>query len=185
MNITALSEQIGNGLLMLFLVGIPLYGFFRKVPVYDTFVEGAKEAFPTFLRILPFMVAMLVAVGMLRASGAFEIITQALAPLLNKLGIPPEIAPIALMRPFSSSAAFGMLGDLLHNQQLLHPKGDQSYLSHLGVIVASTTESTFYIVAIYFGAAGITKNRHVIPASVIVDIVGILTAVWITNWLLG
>jgi spore maturation protein B len=178
MNITAVSEQLGNGLILLFLVGIPFYGFCRKVPVYEVFVEGAKEAFPTFLRIMPFIVAMLVAVGMLRASGAFDLLNHLIAPALSKIGIPPEIAPIAIMRPFSSAAAMGLVADLLQTH------GGNNYLSHMAIIVASTTESTFYIIAIYFGAAGITKNRHVIPASVIVDIVGILSAVWITSWLL-
>ncbi|MES2219072.1 MAG: nucleoside recognition domain-containing protein [Pseudomonadota bacterium] len=178
MTITGISDLMGNGLILLFLVGIPVYAFFRKVPVYDVFVEGAKEGFPTFLRIAPFMIAMLVAVGMLRASGAFELLNQVLAPMLGKIGIPPEIAPIAIMRPFSATAAMGMVADLLHTH------GGNDYLSHMAIIVASTTESTFYIVAIYFGAASITKNRHVIPASVIVDIVGILSAVWITCWLL-
>jgi spore maturation protein B len=178
MNVTGLADQIGNALILLFLVGIPLYGLSRKVPVYEVFVEGAKEAFPTFLRIMPFIVGMLVAVGMLRASGAFELLNSVISPLLSKIGIPPEIAPIALMRPFSAAAATGLVMDLLHTH------GGNDYLSHMAIIVASTTESTFYIIAIYFGAAGITKNRHVIPASVVVDVVGILSAVWITSWLL-
>jgi spore maturation protein B len=178
MSIGAVSEQLGNVLILLFLVGIPLYAFFRKVPVYDTFVEGAKEGFPTFLRIAPFMIAMLVAVGMLRASGAFELLNHLIAPALGKIGIPAEIVPIAIMRPFSSSAAMGMVADLLHTH------GGNDYMSHLAIIVASTTESTFYIIAVYFGAASITKNRHVLPASLIVDIVGIFSAIWITTWLL-
>lgn len=178
MTIAALSEQIGNILILLFLVGIPLYGHYRKVPVYDTFIEGAKEGFPTFIRIMPFLVAMLVAVGMLRASGAFDILSQALTPILSKIGIPAEIIPIAIMRPFSTSSAMAIVADLIHTH------GGNSFISHLGIIVASTTESTFYIIAIYFGAVGISKNRHTIPASVIVDIVGILSAIWITCWLL-
>jgi spore maturation protein B len=178
MTITAFSEQLGNGLIILFLVGIPLYAFFRKVPVYDKFIEGAQEGLPTFIRILPYMVAMLVAVGMLRAAGAFDLLAHVLGPFLDKIGIPAEIVPIALLRPFSASAANGVVMDMLHNQ------GGNSFITHLGIIVASTTESTFYIIAIYFGAAGIRKNRHVIPASLIVDIVGILTAIWITKWLL-
>jgi spore maturation protein B len=179
MNITSFSENLGNGLILLFLVGIPLYAAFRKVPVYEKFIEGAQEGLPTFIRIMPYMVAMLVAVGMLRASGAFDLLAHVVGPLAAKLNIPAEIVPIALLRPFSSSAAMAVLADLLHTQ------GGNSFISHLGIIVASTTESTFYIIAIYFGAASIRKNRHVIPASLIVDIVGIFSAIWITTWLLS
>lgn len=179
MTITAMSEQLGNILILLFLVGIPLYAHFRKVPVYETFVKGAAEGIPTFIRIVPYMVGMLVAIGMLRASGAFDLLNHFLAPALGKLGIPPEIVPIALIRPFSASAATATVADLLHTQ------GGNSFISHMGVIVATTTETTFYIVAVYFGAAGIRNNRHVIPASLIVDVVGIFTAIWITRWLLG
>ena len=179
MNITSFSENLGNGLILLFLLGIPLYAAFRKVPVYEKFIEGAQEGLPTFIRIMPYMVAMLVAVGMLRASGAFDLLAHVVGPLAAKLNIPAEIVPIALLRPFSSSAAMAVLADLLHTQ------GGNSFISHLGIIVASTTESTFYIIAIYFGAASIRKNRHVILSSLIVDIVGIFSAIWITTWLLS
>jgi spore maturation protein B len=178
MTIAAISEQLGNVLILLFLVGIPFYAYCRKVPVYDAFVEGAKEGFPTFIRVVPFMIAMLVAIGMLRASGAFDLLNQALLPFLTKLGIPPEIVPIAILRPFSASAANAVVADLLHTQ------GGNSFISHLAVIVASTTDTTFYLIALYFGAANIRKNRHAVPASIVVDIVGILSAVWITQLLL-
>jgi spore maturation protein B len=180
MTIGAVSEQLGNILVLLFLVGIPLYAHFRKVPVYDTFIKGATEGIPTFIRIVPYMVAMLVAVGMLRASGAFDLLNNLLAPVLAKIGIPPEIVPIVLIRPFSASAATGVVADLLHTQ------GGNTLHSHLGVIVAAASaETTFYIVAVYFGAAGIRSNRHVIPASLMVDVVGMLSAIWIGTWLLG
>lgn len=178
MTLAAISEQLGNAIILLFLVGIPLYAYYRKVPVYDAFIEGAKEGFPTFVRIIPYMVAMLVAIGMLRASGAFDLLNNALSPFLIKLGIPAEIVPIALLRPFSSGAANAVVADLLHT------KGGDSFLSHLAVIVASTTDTTFYLIALYFGVANIKKQRHVIPASLIVDIIGILSAIWITQLLL-
>jgi spore maturation protein B len=178
MNITTFSEQLGNTLILLFLVGIPFYGYCRKVPVYDKFIEGAKEGIPTFIRLVPYMVAMLVAVGMLRAAGGFDLLAQLLTPVLTKFGIPPEIIPIAILRPFSASAALAAVADLLHTQ------GGNSFVGHMGIIVASTTESTFYIIAIYFGAASIRNYRHVVPASVIVDMVGIISAIAITKWLL-
>jgi spore maturation protein B len=178
MSITTLSENIGNILLLLFLVGIPLYGQYKKVPVYDTFVEGAKEGFPTFLRIMPFMIGMLVAISMLRASGAFDLLTQLLAPGLAWLGIPPEIAPIAVLRPFSATAATATVADILHTQ------GGNTPLAHMATIVAGTTDTTFFILAMYFGAANIRNTRHAVPTSIVVDIVGILSAVWISKWFL-
>jgi spore maturation protein B len=178
MTIAAISEQIGNCIILLFVVGIPLYAHFRKIPVYDTFVEGAKEGFPTMIKLIPYLVGMLVAIGMLRASGAFDLLSTLLTPFLTKLGIPAEIVPIAIIRPFSSSAATAAVADLLHNQ------GGNTYLSHLAAIVAGTTETTFYVVAVYFGAANIRNTRHAVPTSIIVDITGILAAVWIAHWLL-
>jgi spore maturation protein B len=178
MTAAALSEQIGNCLILLFVVGIPLYAHFRKIPVYDTFIEGAKEGFPTLIKLIPYLVGMLVAIGMLRASGTFDLLAQLLAPLLMKVGIPAEIVPIAIIRPFSSSAATAAVAELLHTQ------GGDSYLSHVAAIVAGTTETTFYVVAVYFGAANIRNTRHAIPTSIIVDITGILAAVWIARWLL-
>jgi spore maturation protein B len=178
MTFSALCEPFGNALILLFLVGIPLYGFFKKVPVYDTFVEGAKEGIPTFVRLVPYMVAMLVAVGMLRASGAFDLLNHVLAPWLKTLGIPPEIVPIVLVRPFSGSATTAALADLLHQQ------GGNAFISHLATVVAGTTETTFYVIAVYFGAANIKNIRHALPTSLVVDVVGILSAIWITQWVL-
>lgn len=178
MSIAAISEQVGNILLLLFLVGIPLYGHIHKVRVYDTFIEGAKEGFPTFLRIMPVMLGMLVAIGMMRASGAFDLFTHLMSPVFNWLGIPTEITPIALIRPFSSSAATASAAEILHTE------GGNSSLSHLATVVSGTTETTFLILAMYFGAANIHKTRHAVPTGIIVDIVGILSAVWITHWFL-
>lgn len=179
MTISTISEQVGNSLILLFLVGIPIYGFLKKVPVYNTFVEGAKEGFPVFLRIFPYMLAMLVAIGMLRASGAFDLLGHALSPFLNKLGIPIEIIPIMLVRPFSAGAAMGVLADLLHTQ------GGNAFVSHLGAIVANSADTTFYIAVIYFGAAAIRNTRHAIPVSILVDMVAMFSAIFFAHWLLA
>jgi spore maturation protein B len=179
MSLSAISEVIGNSVILLFVVGIPVYAHFRKVPVYDTFIEGAKEGFPLLIRLIPYFVGMLVAIGMLRASGAFDLLSNLLTPLLIHLGIPVEIVPIALIRPFSGSAATAAVADLLHNQ------GGNAYLSHLGAIVMNATEATFYVVAVYCGAANIRKIRHALTASLIVDITAMLTAIWVANAVLG
>ncbi len=178
MTLSLFSEFIGNGLILFFVVGIPLYAYSRKIPVYDTFIEGAKEGFPILMKLIPYLVGMLVAIGMLRASGAFDLLSHLISPLLTKLGIPAEIVPIAIVRPFSNSAATAVVAELIHTQ------GGDSYLSHLATIVAGTTETTFYIIAVYFGAANIRNTRHAVPTGIIVDIAGILAAVWIGSWLL-
>ena len=178
MTLSSISELIGNSLILFFVVGIPVYAHSRKIPVYDTFVEGAKEGFPTLIKLIPYLVGMLVAIGMLRASGAFDLLNQVVSPFLTKLGIPAEIIPIAIVRPFSNSAANAVVAELLHTQ------GGNSYLSHLATIVAGTTETTFYILAVYFGAANIRNTRHAVATGIIVDIAGILAAVWIGSLLL-
>lgn len=178
MTFAAISAWMGNGLILLFLVGIPLYGAFKKVPVYEKFVEGAREGFPTFLRIFPYILAMLVAIGMLRASGAFDLLNHWLTPVFGKMGIPAEVVPIAVIRPFSASGAMAVLADLLHTY------GGNARISHLGAIVASSADTTFYVAAIYFGAAMIRNVRHALSLSIIVDIIGMLSAIWIAGWLL-
>lgn len=179
MTVAGVSEYLGNALILLFLAGIPLYAhLFKKVPVYEVFVAGAKEGFPVFLRVMPYMVAMLVAVGMLRASGTFDLLEQILRPFLQSVGIPGDILPVMLIRPFSGSGATAAVADLLQKH------GGDSFISHMGVVVAGTTEATFYIIAVYFGAAGIRNTRYALPVSLLVDVVGLLTAIWVTRWLL-
>ena len=178
MTLSTLCGMIGNALLLLFLVGIPVYAFIKKVPVYETFVEGAKEGFPVFLRIFPYMLAMLVAIGMLRASGAFDLLNHIVAPFFHRLGIPLEVIPIMLIRPFSAGAAMGMLGDLLHTQ------GGNTFTSHLGAIVSNSADTTFYIAAIYFGAAAIKKARYALTVSLLVDLVGMTSAIFFAHCLL-
>lgn len=178
MTFSTLCESAGNTLILLFLVGIPVYGFFKKLPVYNTFVEGAKDGFSVFLRIFPYALAMLVAIGMLRASGAFDLMSQALSPMFTKLGIPLEVIPIALIRPFSAGAAMGVLADLLHTH------GGNAYISHLGAIVSNSADTTFYIASIYFGAAAIRNTRHTISVSILVDIIAMFSAIFFSNFLL-
>lgn len=178
MTFSTICASAGNSLILLFLVGIPVYGFFKKVPVYNTFVEGAKDGFSVFLRIFPYMMAMLVAIGMLRASGAFDLMSHALSPALSKLGIPIEVVPIALIRPFSAGAAMGVLADLLHTD------GGNAFVSHLGAIVANSADTTFYIATIYFGAAAIRNTRHAIPVSILVDMIAMFSAVFFAHVLL-
>jgi len=178
MTLSIFANYFGNGLLLLFLLGIPLYGAYRKVPVYDAFVEGAKDGFPTFLRIFPYVLAMLVAIGMLRASGAFDLLSHWLTPWCGKLGIPADVVPLAVIRPFSASGAIAVLADLVHTH------GGNAMISHVAAVVASSADTTFYIAVIYFGAVAIKNTRYALSLSLWVDVVGMLTAIWVSMWLL-
>lgn len=177
MNIMTLLNPISNGLFLSFVVGIPSYAAFKKINAYDSFITGAKEGFQTVIRILPYLVAMLVALGMLRASGFFELLSSFLSPILSKWGIPPEILPLALVRPFSGSAANGITAELIHHY------GGNSYIAHLAATIMGSTETTFYIVAVYMGSVAIKKTRYAIPAGLIADAVGVIASIIICSYL--
>ncbi len=136
-------------------------------------MEGAKEGFTIAVRIIPYLVAILVAIGMLRASGALEWILVGLKPLLSLIGFPPENLPLALMRPLSGSGSFGLLADLVNEY------GTDSLQAKIGATMYGSTETTFYVLAVYFGAVGIRKTRHAVVAGLIADITGVLAAVYI------
>lgn len=178
MSLQTTSAAISNYIFLTIVAGIPAYAFLRGVKVYDVFVEGAKEGFQVVLRIIPFLVAMLVAIGMFRASGGFDLIAQALAPLLSKIGMPGDILPLVLVRPFSGSAANGMLADIIHQH------GGNAYISHLAGTIMGSTETTFYVLAVYFGAVAIRRTRHAVAVGLIADATAVLIALWICRLLL-
>lgn len=155
----------------LFLVAIPLYGVARGVKVYESFVEGAKGGFQTAIRIIPYLVAILVAVGMLRAAGAIEMLSRGLDPLLARLHFPAEILPLALMRPLSGSGSLGIV------TELIQAHGPDSFLGRLAATAYGSTETTFYVLAVYFGAVGIKKARHAVFAGLVADVVSIVAAI--------
>lgn len=155
----------------LFLVAIPLYGVARGVKVYESFVEGAKGGFQTAIRIIPYLVAILVAVGMLRAAGAIQMLSRGLDPLLARLHFPAEILPLALMRPLSGSGSLGIVTELIQ----VH--GPDSLLGRLAATAYGSTETTFYVLAVYFGAVGIKKVRHAVFAGLVADVVSIVAAI--------
>lgn len=157
------------------LVVIPLYGMFKKVKVYETFTEGAKEGFQTAVTIIPFLVGMLVAIGAFRASGGMDILTNLLSPITEAFGMPGEVVPMALMKPLSGGGASGLMNDLFTTY------GPDSIIGRMASVMAGSTETTFYVLAVYFGAVGIKKTRHAVPAGLIADVVGIITAVVVTN----
>lgn len=163
----------------LLLAGIPLYALTRKVNVYAAFLEGARGGFETGVRIVPPLVAVLVALGMLRSSGALEAAARALAPLLDPLGIPASVLPLMVIRPLSGGAALGVVGDVLRSE------GPDSYAGRLVSVMCGSTETTFYVLAVYFGAAGITRYRHALPAALLADLAGMTAAVVVVRLLFG
>ncbi|MEJ2257633.1 MAG: spore maturation protein [Woeseiaceae bacterium] len=161
------------------LVGIPFYALaVRKVPVYEVFVDGAKDGFTIAIRIIPYLVAILVAIGMFRASGALDLLLNALAPVLNFLGFPPENLPLALMRPLSGSGSLGLLTDLINEN------GVDSLVAKIGATMYGSSETTFYVLAVYFGSVGVIRSRHAIPAGLFADAVGAIAAVFFCKLLL-
>jgi spore maturation protein B len=162
------------------LVGIPFYGLLiKKVKVYETFVEGAKDGFTIAVRIIPYLVAILVAIGMFRASGALDLLLNFLSPVLTLIGFPPENLPLALMRPLSGSGSLGLLTDLINAH------GPDSLIAKIGATMFGSTETTFYVLAVYFGSVGIRKTRHALVAGLFADAVGVLSAVYICKFFFG
>jgi spore maturation protein B len=161
------------------LAGIPILAVARGVKVYPAFVEGAKEGFQTSVRIIPPLVAIFVALGMLRASGAMDALTQALAPAIGWAGVPASVVPMFLVRPLSGGGALGVVGDVLRSE------GADSYAGRLVSVMAGSTETTFYVLAVYMGAAGVTRYRQALPAGLLADVAGMTAAVVVVRLLFG
>jgi spore maturation protein B len=173
--ILALSLIVLPWLILLF----PLYAALRRVPVYDEFVVGGKEGFSVVLRIIPYIVAMLVAVGMFRAAGGLDLITWLVSPITGLLHFPSALVPIALIRPFSSTAALALLTELIKSN------GPDSLLALTAATFYGCSETTFYVIAVYFGSVGIRQTRHAIPAGLVADVVGPIASVIVCRAVLG
>ena len=155
------------------------WGFFKKVRVYEVFVEGAKEGFHTAIRIIPYLVAMLFAIGIFRASGAMDVLISIITPLTNLIGMPPDALPMAFMRPLSGSGSLGIMTELMK----VH--GPDSFIGVLASTLYGSSETTFYILAVYFGSVNIKNTRHAVPVGLLADLAGMLAAVFICRILFG
>ena len=155
-----------------FLLAIALFGLIKRVDLWSALIEGAGEGLKVTLRILPPLIALLTAVYMLRASGALELLGGLLEPVLTAVGIPPETIGLLLVRPVSGSAALGV------GAELISTYGPDSLVGRIAAVMLGSTETTFYTVAVYFGAAKIAKTRYAIPAALCGDIAGFLAASW-------
>ncbi len=162
-------EQIANGIVPVLICGFLLFGYFRGVPVYEAVTEGAKEGFQVAIRIIPFMVAIFVAIGMFRASGTLDLIAAFLSPITTQIGLPTEALSMALIRPLSGSGAFGLMSEIVENDP-------NSFLANLVSIMQGSTETTFYVLAVYFGSIGIINTRYTLLAALSADIVGMVSA---------
>jgi len=173
----SISPWIIPGLMLGFLA----FGIIRRVRVYEVFVEGAKEGFQVAIKIIPFLVAILVAVGMFRASGAMETMVSILGAWTQKVGLPAEALPMALLRPLSGSGAYGIVASIINEPSI----GPDSYTGYLVSTLQGSTETTFYVLAVYFGAIQVKRIRHALPAALTADVAGIMAAVLICSLLYG
>ncbi|OGT90171.1 MAG: spore maturation protein [Gammaproteobacteria bacterium RIFOXYA12_FULL_61_12] len=155
------------------------FGVLRRVPVYEAFIEGGREGFQLGMRIIPYLVAILTAVGMFRASGAMDYLTSLIGPLTSPLGLPAEALPMALMRPLSGSGAYAIMAGTLSAPG----QGPDTYIGWLVSTLQGSSETTFYVLAVYFGAVGIKRARHAVPAALMADLAGVAAAVFICSWL--
>lgn len=173
------GRQISPWIIPVLMVGLLGFGAARKVRVYEAFVEGAREGFRVAVRIIPYLVAILVAVGMFRASGALEVLVAAIGPATALIGLPAEALPMALLRPLSGSGAYGILASVIQDPAI----GPDGYVGILVSTFQGSTETTFYVIAVYFGAVQVRRVRHALAAGLTADAAGIIGAVAICSYL--
>jgi spore maturation protein B len=175
--IRAALETISLWAIPVLLVLIPLAGLIRQVKVYDVFIDGAKEGFDVGVKIIPFLVGILVAIGMFRGSGAMELLTSALRPLANATGFPAELVPLAILRSLTGS------GSLAFTTDLVKTHGADSLIARTAATMYGSTETTFYVLAVYFGAVGVRRTRHAVPAALVGDVAAAIAAVAVCAWM--
>jgi len=159
------------------IIGFPLYGLYRRVPVYEEFVTGAREGFQVAVNIIPYLVAILFAVAMFRASGAMDFMVTGLRPLLGPLGFPPEVLPMAITRPLTGSGSAAIMLDLINQH------GADSLIVKMAATMYGSSETTFYVIAVYFGAVNIRKTRHAVPAGLLADLAAAILSVVVVRWM--
>lgn len=154
---------------------ILLYGTYKKVPTYETFVDGAKEGFSMAISVIPYLVGMMVAISVFRASGAMDFFIDLMKPALHAIGVPSEIVPLALIRPISGTGALGMTTDLIATY------GPDSFIGRLASTMQGSTDTTLYVLTVYFGAVGIKKMGDALKVGLLADIVGIVASIVIVT----
>ena len=163
----------------LLIAAILLYGTYKKVPTYESFVEGGKEGITISFAIIPYLVGMLVAIAVFRASGEMEAFVGVIKPLFSMIGVPSEIVPLAIIRPISGNAALGMTSDLLSTY------GTESFIGRLASVIQGSTDTTFYVLTVYFGAVGIKKMGDALKVGLLADLVGLAAAITAVVFIFG
>jgi spore maturation protein B len=170
---TSLIQGLSRWAIPLLLLGITTLGLSKRVPIYESFVEGAKEGWQTALRILPYLVGMLVAIQVFQHSGALDRLIDLVSPLTNFLGFPREVLPLALMRPISGSGSLALLS------QTFATFGPDSLVGRVAATVMGSTETSLYVLTVYAGSVGLKRTRHTLATSLISDVAGVLAALYI------
>lgn len=170
-----IMQTISLWALPVILLLILTMGLIKKVPLYETFTDGAKDGFKVAINIIPYLVAIIVAISMFRASGIIDIIEQICAPVLSKFNVPADTIPIMIVRSLSGSAALGVFSDIANNL------GPDSYATKLAAVMVGSSETTFYVLAVYFGAVGISKLRYAVLVGLLADFIGIVAAISVCN----
>lgn len=158
---------------------IPLYAAYRKVPVYETFVDGAKEGFDTAIRIIPHLVGMMASISLFRASGALDALIGLVLPLAQKLGVPGEVLPLALLRPLTGA------GSLAYSADLMGQYGPDSLIGRMASTIQGSTDTTLYVLIVYFGAVGIRRTKYALKVGLFSDLVGFAAAVAVCLFVFG
>ncbi|MDQ0244293.1 spore maturation protein B [Bacillus fengqiuensis] len=172
-------NQVSLFLIPLIIGGILLYATWKKIPTYEAFVEGGKEGIQLAFSLIPFLVGMMVAISIFRASGAMEYFVSFISPVLQAIGIPPEIVPLALIRPISGTAALGLTTDLIATY------GPDSFIGRLASTMQGSTDTTFYVLTVYFGAVGIKKMGDALKVGLLADVVGFVASIVIVTLVFG
>ncbi len=168
---SSLITAVSAWAIPIMIVLIPLYAAYRKVPVYESFTEGAKEGFDTAIRIIPHLVGMMAAISIFRASGAMDMLIGFVAPLFARLGVPADVLPLALLRPITGA------GSLAYTTDLMKTFGPDSFVAQIAATVQGSTDTTLYVLTVYFGAVGIRKAGYALKVGLISDLVGFFAAV--------
>jgi spore maturation protein B len=178
-SLSQFAQEFSNWAIPVIFFLILGFGAIKRVRVYEVFVDGAKEGFNVAVKIIPYLVAILVAIGIFRASGAMDGLIAALSPVLQPLGVPPEVLPMALVRPLSGSGSLGVMSEGLKTY------GPDSLIGNMLSTMMGSTETTFYVLAVYFGSAAVRRTRHALPAALLGDLAGLTMAVFICNLVFG
>jgi spore maturation protein B len=167
-------QEVSNWAIPFLLCSIPLYGYINKVDIFNSFVEGAEGGFKTGIKLIPFLVGMLFALNIFRASGAMDAFLELISPITSFLPIPPDVLPLAMLRPISGSGAMGVLVDIIEHH------GPDSFIGKMACTMQGSTDTTFFVLTVYFGSVGIKKTRHALATGLLADAVGFLAAVFIS-----